>query len=326
MSYLITTRRVKDGQFGHRRQATMKFLKTPGSASVPLPEHEISKNKWFLEVLTASKAALNAEQGDETQGRIVVMVHGYNTDALEAFTRQKTVETELKRVGYDGIVVGFDWPSDGNVVGYIPDRLDARWASGYLTRDVLPKFAELQSPDCRIDVSVLAHSMGCFVVREAIDWSDDEHNIASVNWSLSQIAFVAADISSKSFDRNSPKISSLIRHSARVTNYFSHEDAVLSVSNAKRIGVSNRLGRVGAPNDRKDSLVDVNCTGLFRQRAKDGKIVDGLRMSHNWYFEEPRFYEDLARTLKGRLDRRAFPTRERRGDKDFDLVDEASSV
>jgi hypothetical protein len=118
---------------------------------------------------------------------------------------------------------------------------------------------------------------------------------------------VAGDVSAASLGAGNPGSESLYRHSYRVTNYYNRLDDALQVSNLKRIGLSPRVGRVGLPETQPVKAVDVDCTARFEAtRPSDGSFA-----SHTFYFDDPRFYADLATTLLGRVDRSALPTRDR---------------
>jgi hypothetical protein len=43
-------------------------------------------------------------------------------------------------------------------------------------------------------------------------------------------------------------------------------------------------------------------------------------VSHSWYLEDPVWYDDLAYTLIGQIDRNSIPTRKRIGLNDFVLL------
>jgi pimeloyl-ACP methyl ester carboxylesterase len=290
--------------------------------------------------------ALQADADDGARGRdrdIVLFVHGFNTSQDEFLVLYDRFCDGLARKfhhpddghsadgdsgpaesAYKGIVIGLDWPSNGSTLGYFSDRLDARQMAADLVRGVLAKLAAFQRPDCQVKVHLVAHSMGTFVTREAFDWADDESRIAAHSWSISQLVFIASDISAKSLGLGSSSTSSLLRRSARMTNFYSGHDGALSISNnVKRVGVSGRLGRVGAPNVRDGKVADVSCSHYYNQNKgaleqKSG--VDGIRLSHNWYFFEDRFYEDLTYTLRGEIDRGAIPTRGRTSAGDMALL------
>ncbi|WP_317054680.1 alpha/beta fold hydrolase [Roseovarius rhodophyticola] len=278
-----------------------KYLAIPGDVTRAIRSHEISRTAFFRAVQDKAGAT------DTDKGNIVFFVHGFNTDQWDMLERHRKIRDGLMAHGFKGCVVSFDWPSDGFVLGYNADRRDARLSADRLFKDGITHVARAQEPDCRFNIHVLAHSMGCFLVREAFDFADDDHATAQQSWTVSQIAFVAADITSKSMAEGNPKSSSLLRRSTRLTNYYSPFDEVLSISETKRIGVSRRLGRVGLPDDHSQKAVNLYCGHYFDTHRAEFGTSAGI--SHRWYFEAPRFYEDLFHTFEGKLDRNVIPTR-----------------
>lgn len=302
MSFVMTTRRIEKGEFGFK-QGQLKYLDVPKGVRAAHPDHEIRRsNDWFKAVAQASMRA-----GTDSCGRVIILVHGYNVSHEDMLARHRKIAKGLKQAGLEGVCVSFDWPSDGNVAGYLPDRRDARWAASFLMEGAVAEFSKRQEPDCKIDVCIVAHSMGCYVVREAFDFADGEHQIAQNNWTVSQVAFVAADISQSSMKKGDSESRSLLRHLTRLTNYWSPHDEILSISSTKRIGASRRLGRVGLPLERDDKTVNLFCGDFFD--AKRDTFEDRIGISHNWYFDSSNFYSDLSHTLNGSLDRTAIPGR-----------------
>lgn len=299
MDYVFSVRNVTDGAFGTRVGAS-SWLEVPERAEVPTPEHRIARSAWLKRVQTAP-------DGAETAGDLVVYVHGYNTGQKRMMERLRKLRRGLAQHGFAGRVIAFDWPSANVALSYLPDRRDARAASTRLVDELISAFAKRQRPDCALNVHVLAHSMGAYVLREAFDDADDRPAVAGNSWSVSQVMLVAADVSSASLGLGNAKSSSLYRHCVRLTNYFSPLDEALSLSNIKRIGVAPRAGRVGLPAARPDKAVDVYCGSYYRtHRARLDAAGGG---SHSWYFDDPGFMEDVALTVAGALDRAEFPTR-----------------
>jgi hypothetical protein len=243
---------------------------------------------------------------------VVFFVHGYNTDAREALVRQRLVELELRARGCACLVIGFDWPTGGTAAAYLYDRaLASRSALALVSAGILP-FARFSREGCPVRVHVLAHSMGAFVVREAFR-AADKARLAGIphDWRIGQMAFVAADLSSGCFAADSPDMAAAFRHCGRLTNYFSAYDEALAVSSLKNLDIRARVGRVGMPVDVPTPVkaVDVDCGPRFQAVAERPlKVVDGLA-SHSWYLEDGLWYDDLAWTLKGTVDRNAIPTR-----------------
>jgi esterase/lipase superfamily enzyme len=296
------TVRGRSGDGYSNRLGPAKFLCVP-TEQQPSKEHEVSFTAWMKKVRAASGASGNKK------GNVVFFVHGYNTEIIDMERRHHNITKGLKKAGYKGAVIGFDWPSNGRTLEYVFDRLDARAAANHLMSYGIRPFAERQDPDCDVNVHVLAHSMGAFLVREAFDYADDDHATAQTSWTMSQIALVAADISRRSMKDGSANSRSMIRRATRITNYFSKHDEVLSISEIKRVGVSRRLGRVGAPHDRSEKVVNLDCSDLYKKSTD----LQGTTESHRWYFESPRFYEDLTATFVSNLDRDVIPGRELTG-------------
>ena len=60
-----------------------------------------------------------------------------------------------------------------------------------LVKHGIHAFAKLQEPACKIDMHVLAHSMGAYVVREAFDDADDTADIAQKIGPLARLCWSA---------------------------------------------------------------------------------------------------------------------------------------
>lgn len=300
MDYFFSVR-ARSGDHYSNKMGAARYLAIPGNVGQPARQHEIPQSQWISRI--QAEAGATATEN----GHIVVFVHGFNIEQYQMLERHRKIRTGLEAHGFNGVVISYDWPSDGSVLGYNVDRADARRAAEKLFSHGITRLSRMQTADCRYNVHVLAHSMGTFLVREAMDYADDDHETAQHSWMTSQIAFVAADVSAKSFRDGSSKTSSLMRRCTRLTCYYSPFDEVLSISEVKRVGVSRRLGRVGMPNDRPEKAVNLYCGSYFKNTRDE--YGDGPSATHNWYFDSPRFFEDLHHTLMGKLDREVIPTR-----------------
>ena len=232
-------------------------------------------------------------------------MHGYNNSQETVLERQRKLQRGLERNGFDGVVVSFDWPSADNVLNYLEDRHDAKKSALMLVKHGIHAFAKMQEPACKIDMHVLAHSMGAYVVREAFDDADDTADIAQKSWSVSQVMLIGADVSVASLSAGNPKSSSLYRHFARLTNYHNPFDNALSVSAVKRIGVAPRAGRRGLETPLHDKVADVHCGEYYENRFRDEAFNHG----HTWYFDDQHFLQDVYFTICGEIDRASIPTR-----------------
>lgn len=314
MSYFfITTRNISRPRgkpaFFADEPANPSYVISPKNSNTLDPkDRETGSNaekRWARKVLAAAK------QPDGT-GDIVISIHGYNNDAEDAFKSHKTLTQNLAKHGLDNAVfVGYSWPSKGSFTNYLEDDSDARETAIHLVKSGLRLFALLSEPDCRIRVHVMAHSMGALVVREALRAASGSKPTREGSWGLTQLLFYGADISSTSLKTEAA--AELFGKSQRFTNYFNRHDAVLATSNVKRFLSSPRLGRHGAPAEVLHKMVDVDMSGRWKEidNNSDLDTIDGARKSHSFYIADDKFAKDVVATIKGNLDRREIPNRDR---------------
>jgi esterase/lipase superfamily enzyme len=303
MDHVFTVRSVRSGDFSTEPGAT-HFLAVPDSDDDPKPTHAIHKTAWFDQVFQASR---HGTQNDGARGDILFYVHGFNTENSVMLARQRLLKVALEAKGFEGVVVGFDWPAATSALNYLEDRVDAKITAFRLVTEGIANFARMQRTDCFVNLHVLAQSTGAFVVREAFDDADDRTAVAAQSWSVSQVMLMAADVSVHSLDADNSKSSSLYRHCVRLTNYYSPRDEILSVSAVKRVGVARRAGRVGLDKPPVEKAANVYCGEHFKTTYP--QLPVDAQHSHAWYFDDPILYQDVFYTISGGLDRNEFPTR-----------------
>lgn len=314
MDYVFCVRNKSGSSFGNEPGAT-HFLTVPENTNTPSFAHKVTKTNWIKKVLADAQSGT---QNGMPVGDILFYVHGFNTEQKVMIERHRKIRAGLAANGYKGVVVSFDWPSADSALNYLEDRKDAKKTAFRLVDEGIKPFAALQRPDCRINMHILAHSMGCYVVREAFDDADDRPAVAAKSWSVSQIMLVSGDLSAKSLQDGNPKSSSLYRHCVRLTNYYNPLDDVLSVSSVKRIGVAPRVGRVGLPDDPPEKAVNMYCGKYFKDNRSN--FGTGITAGHTWYFDDPKFLEDVSHTVRGELDRHEFPTRAKTSQGNLGLI------
>ncbi len=292
--YLISTRKARRGAFVAAPGPT-RFLAVP-TGKLPHPDHSVPRKAWVTEVL-AEAHTYQDPHTDEDCGDVVVFVHGYNTSPEDVVARHRQMQRDLADAGFKGAFVSFDWPSDDRAINYLNDRSDAKITALTLVDDCISLLAATQFRGCKINLHVVAHSMGAYLLREAVDDADDRPAIARTNWTISQLCLVAADVSTGSMSRSDARSRSLYRHCTRMTNYQNPFDTALKLSNVKRAGVAPRAGRRGLPHDRPDKAFNVSCGDHYRAKYA-GKDDNG----HSWYFNDKVFLADLAQTLTGDYD------------------------
>lgn len=305
--YVITVRNAvaRQNEFGDDI-GPAQFLEVPDGAPME-PSQAIGRADWVRKVIQLTDPRKDASGA--TRGDLLVFVHGYDNTPANVLARHRVLKSDLPQHGYKGGLVSFDWPSGDIALAYLPDREKAKLTAFRLVSDCIELFASLQGrPECETNVHVLAHSTGAYVVREAFDDADDRRNIASVNWTASQIVLIAGDVSADSLSSGNPASESLYRHCLRLTNYSNPFDEVLQIANVKRVGLAPRVGRVGLPADIPAKAVNVECGKYYRQMTPRAQQIIGYP-SHSWFIGDPVFTKDLARTLNGDLDRSAIPTR-----------------
>lgn len=326
-SFVICVRNRDSGnnEFGGET-GPISYLRVPENETIPRPSHKMGGVKQWMDSITseAFPSPVNGTSGLD----IVFFVHGYNTSPQEALTRQRLVQRELKSRGMECMVVGFDWPTGGSVALYEYDRYQAQVAAALLVKGGILPFATYTLPNCPINIHLMAHSMGAFVVREAFRSVDKIRDANLPNdWRIGQMVLFAADISSDCFEANNADMTSVFSHCGRLTNYFSGYDLALAASNLKNIDVSSRVGRVGMPVDTPadNKAVDVDCGPRYAAipeiERKQFKVINGM-VSHSWYLEDVIWYDDLAYALSGKIDRNSIPTRILKSKNDFTLIDE----
>ncbi len=325
-SFILCVRDKVSGEdkFGGRFGSS-SYLQVPDNENVPLPSHKVGEVRQWLDEIVKQATPVGTEPGTELD--IVFFVHGYNTNPEESLKRQRLVEQQLKARNYQCIVIGFDWPTAGSAALYAYDRFNAQSAASFLVKGGIIPFANYTLKNCPIKIHVLAHSMGGSVVREAFRSVDKGRNSDLANdWRIGQVVLFAADVSSECFALNDTDMVPVFNHCGRLTNYFSGHDQALAVSNVKNIDISSRVGRIGMPIDTPahEKAIDVDCGPRYafipedKRKESLNKVVDGM-VSHSWYLGDAIWYDDLAYTLKGQIDRNAIPSRTRVGPNDFVL-------
>lgn len=208
--YVLSVRAVRSGAFV-AEVGPSKFLAVPPDQS-PAPSQAITQAAWHKAVRAA--AAWQNDRG-EPRGDLLFFVHGYNLGADEAIDRHRRLKADLLALGFKGVVVSFDWPSDDKTLAYLPDRHRAKETAFRLVSDGIAYLSAQQTPSCTLNVHVLGHSTGAYVIREAFDDADDSE-LPSAGWTVSQVLFAAGDVSAASMAAGEGDSESLYRHCIRL--------------------------------------------------------------------------------------------------------------
>ena len=299
MRWLITNRNqdTNDG-FGSTLSPLTYWTRPDGTGNIA------SRATWTKLSLSAfqkqlSTAAANFPDPITTntadQKHVTLFVHGYN----EAWTNSSALYEEVTSTLFDGPnslgeLVSFDWPSRGSLLGYLPDRSEARQTGDDLT-NVLSELYEwvsdaqaaaAKNPDnaCKARTSIIAHSMGNYALQYAMNALWTRKNRPLLVSLLQEVLMVAADVDNDIFGDGEQVSTSdgegLANLSYRITALFSGRDDVLGCSAGLKHFGKRRLGRAGL--DRTyplpDNVWDVDCSTLM------APTVGGLAI-HSEYFD-----------------------------------------
>jgi pimeloyl-ACP methyl ester carboxylesterase len=294
--FFITVRSISGNQFGGNIGA-IRYLAVP-NGETPAPSHAIGLRAWLAQVM----ATFTHHENGVITGNVLFFVHGFNTAIADVDANHKNLTAGLAG-GLPCTIISFDWPSLGIPFAYLPDLDTAkRTAIDLVNAGVKPLLAA-QTNDCKVAVHALCHSMGAYVVREALDHADDGLKTGT-DWMLNQLVLIGGDVEADDFVAGNKDTESMLGHAYRLTNYFNLYDEVLQISNAKHAGVEPRVGRVGLPSNAPATTVNVDCSAHFDTIRRPGdNPVAAASWSHSWYFTDANFYADLAETLRGAVDR-----------------------
>tara|TARA_Y100001956_G_C4129254_1_gene192459 strand:+ start:7684 stop:8718 length:1035 start_codon:yes stop_codon:yes gene_type:complete len=321
-NFVICVRNVtgkgNSAKFGNE-PGTTRYLEVPDEQS-PHPEnHKLTRTEWVKRLLARArtgehKVIEKSPVSGYTFGDILIFVHGYNNSITAIMNRHNLLQKRLREVGYQGAIVSFDWPSASFTLNYLEDRCDAKKTALKLVKDGIAILARAQLDQdknhCDIDVHLLGHSTGAYVIREAFYEASHDRSLQRIKWNVSQIAFIGGDIARKSTHREDCKSQALFEHAVRITNYQSPHDSALKVSNIKRLGTAPRVGRVGLDEDAPENLVNVRVDNHWKLLDEDKSAVHpDANWSHSWHFDDKQFAQDLLYTLQGDVDRGSIETR-----------------
>lgn len=245
----------------------------------------------------------------QTGKDLIIYIHGYNNSFSGAVN--ETFSLQSRHANHPAVYVLFSWPSDGSLQkrAYASDRHDAEVSAEALSRG-LQKFAHflktlLPSEHCNRRLHLMAHSMGVFALRHAIQ------KIASTTTQIrrvfDEIILFAADEDEDALT-NPHKLGPLPQFGKRVSVYCNKEDKALFVSDTTK-GNPDRLGAGGPENTRalSDKISVIDCdrvSNLFNDPA-----------GHHYYQKVDEVRDDVLEVLSGKgsnFSKRAFNPETRR--------------
>lgn len=256
--FVGTTRaRSTDGQvFGSERSSETAYARF--AVSVP-PVHETGQIEWPTDVpdpslhfvvrdaaLINGNSAFRQDLARELSQRspsnrdIALFVHGYNSNFGEALYRFTQAHHDF---GNNNVPVLFTWPSYGETVGYLYDR-----DSTLLARDNLVEFIKTLRDTSPRGVTLIAHSMGSFLMMEALRQLAMTEGPGALN-GLNGVILMSPDINVQVFESQARAIGTLPQP---FIIFSSKEDRALRASRAlagdERLGAVENIERVESLN------------------------------------------------------------------------------
>jgi esterase/lipase superfamily enzyme len=225
------------------------------------------------------------ETEHEKQKHVSVFIHGYNNTWTDAALRYKQISDDLY-TGPNGLgaCILFNWPSNGSKFGYLPDREDAQSSGPDLARVfnalynhamLLQQTAADGGKVCKAKVSVIAHSMGNWVLQNALRYTWERQNKPLLMSLVSQCLMVAADVDNDLFAGGEViglgEGEGMANLCYRVAALYSGRDSVLGMSAGLKHFGKRRLGRTGLDREvtQPDNVCDFDCSALFPKTEKN---------------------------------------------------------
>jgi len=319
--FMATNRKVTKGGLGDERADDLSFFTCAASAPVDdfaswtqlKPADFVGRLKAIAEAFPPTPAQQAAEAGEPVladedhplQRHLSLFVHGFNNSWQDAAKRYAQIKSDLFDDRDLGLLVLYSWPSNGTSAGYLPDREDAR-KSGEQTAELFTTLhdtvlknellaAKTGDPAdrCRAKISVIAHSMGNYVVEKGLAVAARRLNSPQLITLIHQLAMVAADVDNDLFQKNQPDTSDgclMANLCYRIAALYTGLDNVLGASAGLKHFGTRRLGRSGLadPNNVYDNV--------FAEDVSDLIIRKNI---HSAVFDSPKAMDYLEKVLRG---------------------------
>ena len=212
--------------------------------------------------------------------KLFVFVHGFNSTFPEAAYRLAQIVHDS---GMEAAPVLFTWPSRGRVLDYAYDAVSAAYS-----RDALEYVLTRAATDPNVsDITVMAHSLGNWVMMEALRQMSIRHG--RVYPKIKNVIMAAPDLDVDLFRSELRQISS---PRPRTTILVSQDDKALAISRS----IGGGVDRVGAADPElpqyKSKLAQYNIVVINLTKLKAGDPFN-----HGKFAESP----EIIRLIGSRL-------------------------
>ena len=232
---------------------------------------------------------------------VLVFIHGFNVSWWGAVSSALALQFMLNRdrgaAAKPVYVVLFTWPSDGKAIpywSYFSDRSDAQSSGaavgrGFLKlRDYLIEARRADSEQgrdpCRQAIHLLCHSMGNYVLQQALARTEAFSTSGKPPRIFEQIFLCSPDVADDVLNPDQP-MARLPDLAAQISIYHNRGDLAMPVSDYTK-GNTDRLGWRGAsrPAQLDGRVHQVDCSGIVSGFVEhsyyaNGRVNDDIRRS-----------------------------------------------
>ena len=240
-------------------------------------------------------------------GRVLLYVHGYR-EKLQTTARDAVQIGAMSN--FDGPIIHYSWPSQGNLLSYAVDETNMYWDQRNF-RNFLTKLARAEWVK---EIVIVSHSLGARLVTPAVEYVDRTSSNADSS-NISNIILASPDVDREDFERDIAEevlAARRVNNDRRVTVYASLSDRALAVSRAV-----HGYPRLGSPycfspfeaKDLKAKGLPQRCfatkTKYQTEPAKTGfTIIDTTDLSgggagHSDYLRSLAVCKDFAAVVNG---------------------------
>ena len=279
-------------------EVSIPYKRTPGT----LPEPSIwsleftqdpQKHVVLLEIQRLPDSefwmALRKKVDASPNRQLMLFVHGYCATFRDAARRTAQMAYDMN---YQGPAMFFSWPAGSDLerieerANYLKDLRRAEESDD----DLITVIENISRWSGAQRVHLVAHSMGNFILTEALKTIDDRNGKKeNPPRFFDQVVMAAPDLDAKGFVKSSGK--RLRGFSRRITVYASRQDKALKISKSvngfEPLGLLNEFSRQGAEANLYE-LVDAST-------AESGWFDSG----HVYYGDMPEMLVDLAFVFRG---------------------------
>ena len=240
-------------------------------------------------------------------GRVLLYVHGYR-ETLQTTARDAVQIGAMSN--FDGPIIHYSWPSQGNLLSYAVDETNMYWDE----RNFRNFLTTLARAEWVKEIVIVSHSLGARLVTPAVEYVDRTSSNADSS-NISNIILASPDVDREDFERDIAEevlAARRVNNDRRVTVYASLSDRALAVSRAV-----HGYPRLGSPycfspfeaKDLKAKGLPQRCfatkTKYQTEPAKTGfNIIDTTDVSgggagHSDYLRSLAVCKDFAAVVNG---------------------------